>query len=360
MNSNPAQQPDHSPAKREASAPGRTREWFRMAPAHNDHHPAVRTAIGVGVPLLVLVLAGRVDLAIFASFGAFTGIYGRNEPHRQRLGHQAKAGLLLLLVILAGTLCSHAGIGAWGIVIGTTIVAGVGTLATGFGRLRPAGSLFHIFAFGAIASVPGHTPIWQAMLTAAATVAFSLAVGQFARVFPSRRTPWVKPAHVSSTPTDRKVIWLEAAQFAVAAGVAGSLATLLGIGHNYWAMVAAVVLLAGPTVTHRLGRGVNRLIGTTIGLGLTLLILLLGLPPWMIVLVIALLQLLAENFIARQYAIAQIFVTPLALMSTELVHPSAPGALIQDRALETLIGAAVGAVVVLAIHYRSRGRSPVV
>lgn len=80
--------------------------------------------------------------------------------------------------------------------------------------------------------------------------------------------------------------------------------------------------LAGPTVTHRPG--------------LTFLILLLGLPPWMIVLVIALMQFLPESFVARLYAIAQIFVTPLALMTTELVHSSSPGTLLVDRTLQTL------------------------
>ena len=34
-------------------------------------------------------------------------------------------------------------------------------------RLRPAGSLFHIFAYAAVSSVPGYPPIWQGMLTAA-------------------------------------------------------------------------------------------------------------------------------------------------------------------------------------------------
>lgn len=347
---------DDGASSRPGSSLDRARDWFRMAPANNDHHPAVRTAIGVGVPLLLLIVVGRIDLAVFASFGAFTGIYGRNEPHRQRLEHQAKAGLLLLLAVFAGALCSAAGVGTWGIVLGATLVAGLGTAATGFGRLKPAGSLFHIFAFGAIASIPSHPPIWQGMLTAAASVAFSLAVGQFVRAFPRYRTPWIKPVHTPFTSTERQVIWLEAAQYAVAAGAAGSIATLLGIGHNYWAMVAAVVPLAGPTVSHRLGRGVNRILGTTLGLVLTLLILLLGLPPWGIVLVIVLMQFLAESFIARQYALAQVFVTPLALMSTELAHPSSPGLLIKDRALETLIGAAVGVVVVLSMHYRSRRR----
>lgn len=329
-------------------------EIFRLAPARNDHHPAVRTAVGVGVPLLVLVLAGRIDLAIFASFGAFTGIYGRNQPHRQRLAHQAKAGLLLLVVILAGSVASHAGIGPWGIVIGTTLVAGLGTLGTGFGRLRPAGSLFHIFAFGAISSVPGQPPVWQGMLAAVLTVAFSLAVAVSARIVPTHRSPWIPPVHEPFTARERKDIVLDAVRYTVAAGAAGSIAVLLGIGHSYWAMVAAVVPLAGPTVTHRLGRAVNRILGTTAGFGLTWLILLLGFQPWMLVLAIALLQFLAESFIARQYTIAQTFVTPLALVSTELAHPSGPLPLIQDRAVETLIGALIGVLVVLAASFRER------
>src|SRR6476469_3823419 len=82
---------------------------FTMAPANKDHQVAVRCAVGVFVPLLSLVLLGRLDLAIFASFGAFTGIYGRNEPHGRRLILQLRAGTLMLAVILLGALTARAG-----------------------------------------------------------------------------------------------------------------------------------------------------------------------------------------------------------------------------------------------------------
>src|SRR6187200_1670116 len=65
-------------------------EMFSMAPGNKDHHVATRCAIGVFVPLITLVLLDRLDLAIFASFGAFTGIYGRNEPHAKRFGLQLR------------------------------------------------------------------------------------------------------------------------------------------------------------------------------------------------------------------------------------------------------------------------------
>ena len=132
----------------------------------------------------------------------------------------------------------------------------------------------------------------------------------------------------------------------------GALATWagsrLGFGHNYWAMVAAVVPLVGHTTRHRVRRGVQRIIGTVLGLVVMAGILLLGLQPWQTVLVMALCQFGAEMFIIRQYLLAQIFVTPLALVSTLLVVPSSPAILLRDRIIETVTGAAVGIAVVLA------------
>ncbi len=335
-------------------------EMFTMAPANKDHQAAIRCAVGVFVPLITLLLLGRLDLAIFASFGAFAGIYGRNEPHGRRFVLQLRAGSLMLAVILLGALTARAGSAfaltpsatTWLQVLATTLVAGGCSLIVAWWRLRPAGSLFHIFAFAAIASIPSQPPLWQGMLVAVLTVAFSLLVGLSSRVAPGRRQPWAWPRRVRLTAEERRVARLEAVGYLVAAGLAGTLATLagewLGFGHNYWAMVAAVVPLVGHSTRHRISRGVQRIIGTALGLVLLAAILLLEPAPWQTVLVIAACQFGAEMFIARQYMLAQIFVTPLALISTLLVAPVPAGILLRDRFLETIIGAVVGVGVVLA------------
>ena len=335
-------------------------EMFRIGPGNKDHHPALRCAVGVFVPLLTLVLLGRLDLAIFASFGAFTGIYGRGEAHGTRFVLQLRAGLLMLAVILLATLAASAtaaleldGAGAaWLLVPATTLVAGACSLIISWWRMRPAGSLFHIFAFAAIASIPNQPPLWQTMLVAVLTTVFCLLIGFSARVLPSRRTPWIRPLPVRRTPNEKRAALLEGLGYLLAAGLAGVLATwagqLLGFGHNYWAMVAAVVPLVGHTTRHRVRRGVQRIIGTVLGLVILAGIVLLNLEPWQTVLVMALCQFGAEMFIIRQYLLAQLFVTPLALISTLLVVPSPPAILLRDRIIETVIGAAVGIAVVLA------------
>ncbi|MCB5292590.1 hypothetical protein BJQ90_02026 [Arthrobacter sp. SO3] len=345
-------------------------ELFTMAPGNKDHQVATRCAIGVFVPLITLVLLDRLDLAVFASFGAFTGIYGRNQPHATRFFLQVRAGSLMLLVMLLAALTARAGVAfavpaadmVWLQVFATTVVAGGCSLIVAWWRLRPAGSLFHIFAFAAIASIPNQPPLWQGMLVAGLTVAFSLLIGMSSRAVRSRRTPWVWPHSVPLTRAEERAALLESIGYIVAAGLAGTLATLagerLGFGHNYWAMVAAVVPLVGHSTRHRVRRGVQRIVGTAIGLVLLAGILLLQPAPWQTVLVIAACQFGAEMFIARQYVLAQIFVTPLALISTLLVVPASPGILLRDRILETLIGAAVGIAVVLAPTVWRRLRAP--
>jgi hypothetical protein len=80
------------------------------------------------------------------------------------------------------------------------------------------------------------------------------------------------------------------------------------------------------------------------------------------VLVIAACQFGAELFIARQYFVAQVFVTPLALFATLLAAPVDPSLLLRDRIVETVIGAAVGVAVVTApaVWHRLRAWFPAV
>lgn len=333
---------------------------FTVAPAHRDHEVAIRCGITVLVPLLTLLLINRIDLAIFASFGAFTGIYGRNLDHGARLQMQARAGALMVVVLLLATLAGRNGLSGtenpWALVGLTTAVAGACAVVAAYWNLRPSGSLFHIFAFAAVSSVPYQPPLGEVLLTAAGTIVFALLVGISSRVLPRNRHRIQRPVGEPLTGPRHRLVWSEAAWYVVAAGVSGALATalgpVLGIEHNYWAMVAAVVPLVGHSTRYRVNRGIQRILGTFIGLLVLAGILWIHLPLWAIVLIIAGLQCTAELFIARQYVLAQIFVTPLALLSTVLAMSASTrevdtSGLVYDRFIETVIGAAVGMACVL-------------
>ena len=81
---------------------------MRWGPHGGAHRVALRAGVSVCVPLLVLVLAGRVGWAPYAAFGAFTSLYGRRHARAERAGMQVVAGAFLVLAVTAGALVSLA------------------------------------------------------------------------------------------------------------------------------------------------------------------------------------------------------------------------------------------------------------
>ena len=84
------------------SVAARLRGLLTIAPARVDHIPAFRIAVGIAIPLAVLLLAGRIEWAMYVGFGAFTGIYSRYEPTRARFRRQLLAGTMLTLCVTLG------------------------------------------------------------------------------------------------------------------------------------------------------------------------------------------------------------------------------------------------------------------
>ena len=335
------------------------RSLFALAPRREDHWVALRTGLGIALPLLVLLALHRVDLAPYAVFGAFTGIYSRVTGHLDRLLMQLKASALMWGVILLAW-CSGAFVvrgatsttGLWLLVACTSLVAGACTVLAFLLRLRPTGPLFHIFAFAALSSLPAQPRIGDAMFTVSATMVLGLLLGQTGRLSPVRRTPWTVSPGPGAPPRFVAAAWREGAAHLVAASLAGAIAAALsgplGMGHTYWAMVAAVVPLVGHTVTHRVVRGVHRVLGTAAGLVPMIAIVALHPSPWVAVMIIGAVQFLTEMFVVRNYFWGQFFVTPLALVGISLGAPLT-GGILYDRGLETLIGAVVGIAVVLVL-----------
>ncbi|GAB3812707.1 hypothetical protein GCM10028820_06220 [Tessaracoccus terricola] len=235
---------------------------------------------------------------MFAIFGAFTGIYGRNRGHLDRLVAQTRCGALFFVVILAARLTSSQLVdhgtraGLWTVVGLTTFVAWIGSVLAGYLRLRPGGSLFHIFAYAAIASSPTLPPVAEGMLTAFLAIVLSIVVGQLGRFSPRRRTEWKRLENQPLSREQQRTIWLDSLATLVAADAAGAIAIvaepLFSTGHQYWAMVAAVVPLVGHTTRHRLARGVHRILGTYVGLGFIVVIILIDPSLWVAVLIIGL------------------------------------------------------------------------
>src|SRR5690606_26000534 len=76
---------------------------IRVAPHRGDHRVAIRSAVSLAVPLLVLGALGRVALSVYASFGAFASLYGRYDAYAERIRMQTAAGAVIVLSMAIGT-----------------------------------------------------------------------------------------------------------------------------------------------------------------------------------------------------------------------------------------------------------------
>ncbi|GAA1453297.1 FUSC family protein [Nesterenkonia lacusekhoensis] len=228
-------------------------------------------------------------------------------------------------------------------------LAAAGTAIADVFRWHPPGALFLVFAAGATATLPSTSTAFLGLaLAGGGSVAFSLLItSAFALLRRGVRQGIARPVRASASVQPVLYRRVAATSLMVGAGtlLAGFAGSVLIGTHWYWAMVAAVAALGGPHVKARVVRGLQWLVGTLAGIVLATGLLALELPPLATIAAAVLCQVGAELFVSRNYAIAMIFVTQLALLMVDLAVPADAGELLRDRMLETVIGVAAGALI---------------
>lgn len=333
------------------------REFLSVLPHNRAHAGAIRAAIAVVLPIAILSLTGHPTLTLYATFGAMAGVFGRHSTYAARWRLQAAAGLALTTAVVVGTLVAVVAPASFLAVAAIAVLSVAGLLLSRRIGLLPVPSLFLVFATGSTSAF-AHAPvdlIWAAVLPLGAAT-FAVLLGQVGRILPSLRdsaalsTPakhGLRPAvpfrDILGAPGVRRDI----VRYLVGPLAAGALATAVGIGHPYWAAVAATVPLSGATLGAQLGRGSQRLVGTILGVALAALLLSFDPPLVWLIVIVAAAQLWAELFILRNYALATVGVTPLALVMVHLASPLPLAELVSDRLVETVIGVIVAVAVLL-------------
>jgi hypothetical protein len=230
-------------------------------------------------------------------------------------------------------------------IVVVAIVAAAVTLLAYTMQWHPPGPLFAVFATGACATIPATTSSFGAvLLVGGASVLFGLTLTTVIALV-SRSTGEVAAK-------TRRAVGAVAGEMAITVAIAIAAAGIAGLliheSHWYWASVGAVAAVSGAHVTARVIRGIQRLVGTLLGILVAAGILALSLPPLAVILLVVVLQAAAEMFIGRNYGIAMVFVTPLALLMVNLAAPTPADVLLQDRAVETIVGVAIGTLVAVA------------
>ncbi|MGC5614733.1 FUSC family protein [Georgenia sp. Z1491] len=141
---------------------------------------------------------------------------------------------------------------------------------------------------------------------------------------------------------------LVALRVLLATGVAGTIATLIGNDHVYWAVVfAALVVQTGGTRYAQATKALQRVLGTALGLGVFAVVLAADPRSWWLVATVILLQGTVELLVTRNYMLAVAVITPLAMTISVTVTGMSTETVVGDRALDTVIG--VGTAVLVLV-----------
>ncbi|GAA3594064.1 FUSC family protein [Klugiella xanthotipulae] len=337
------------------------REFLRLGPHDGAHRVALRVTAAVIVPLALLCAMGRPEWGPYAVFGSMLSTFGRSMLRRPRLLMQAEAGAALVTVVTLGTSVSALGAPPWIAVLAASVVAIATSLLSDARGWKPGGPLFFVFGFTVTAWIPA-TPasIAIAATCAAGSALYALTIGYAGLALPHVRRH-ARSLNLRGGGSTRALshtcnmrltpsMILRALLCGTASAIAGLISLGLGLGFSYWAMIAAIVpVVSGATATQLLRAG-HRILGTLLGLILTGALLLLPLNLVGLVVVIGVVQVGAELLVARNYGLALIFITPLALLMMHLARPLPVADALCNRAVDTVVGVAVVTLLLLATH----------
>ncbi|MEN1966656.1 FUSC family protein [Lentibacillus sp. N15] len=121
------------------------------------------------------------------------------------------------------------------------------------------------------------------------------------------------------------------------------IAVALGSDRPYWVPLTCAAVLNGASTATIFHRSIQRAVGTGVGIILGAVLLTLQSNPYMIAVLIMMLQFCIQFAIIRNYGFGVTFITPLALLMAESGRPGIDVAsLISDRLFDTLTGCVIG------------------
>jgi uncharacterized membrane protein YgaE (UPF0421/DUF939 family) len=316
--------------------------------------PALQAAVAVGAPLVSFALAGDVQSGALASLGALAVLYAAGLPYRQRAARVAGVGAVLVLAVAAGTLAGGSDIATVAVI---ALVTGVAVLLTRLLSIPPPGALMPVLVCATatqipLESAPLDSRIGLVALGAAVAWLVVMAGAPFRR---GLDTPSPAPAVAPPWPQILRAV----ARGAMGTGTAALVAVLLGLPRPDWAAVACAAVLVHDATRTTVRRAGHRAIGTAAGIGVAGLVLAVAPGVLPLVVLVIVLQFVVELLVARNYTLAVVFITPLALIQGALATGQLDGpvlGLLAGRLAETAIGCTLAVLAQAAVP--PRGERP--
>jgi uncharacterized membrane protein YccC len=312
----------------------------------HDVESAIRVAVSVGLPLLVLYAIERLDLAVYAAFGGLAMLYGHGEPPKQRVESQIVAGTGFVVMIAAGMAYSAAQVpvAVLGVLLALTVIVAI-TIGAAM-RWVPRGEMFFVLVLLIIAAIPTR---WESLplgiAVGAGGAALSVLLAMLIRIGapPGEPKPdgWRRRITSGYADLDRRqhLVLIGAATLGVL--TAWGLALVLGVGHPFWAAVTVAALMPALAAADVWRRTMYLMLGTLGGVGIATFLFSFNPGHLALIAIIVICQAAAEIAVARNYGVALLFFCPLAIGMSNLSRGAPWPPILVDRVAEAALGTAV-------------------
>lgn len=308
----------------------------------------VAAALASGLPLLIGAAINRLDYGLVASLGGLVFLYLPGTPLYHRMVQLMTCAFGMIACYALGVMSHFFPLAMMPALTFTAILV---TMVCRFYGMGPPGSLFFIMAASIGAYTPGdlaQLPL-KVGLIALGTLLACL-IGFFYSVYILRlHAP--KPVAALPAPTFDFVVF-DSVVIGAFVGVSLAVAQLLQLQKPYWVPISCLAVIQGASLRAVWTRQLHRVLGTSVGLLLAWLLLLLPLERWSISLAMMALTFVIESIVVRHYALAAVFITPLTILLAEaatLGHGS-PAALVGARFIDTVLGCFVGLIGGICLH----------
>jgi hypothetical protein len=311
---------------------------------------AIRVALAVGLPLLALDAVGQLDLAVYAAFGALATLYGNAEPAKRRVQTQIVAGMGLVVTIAVAMAyaAAQAPVTVLGALLAVTVIA-TATLGAAM-RWVPRGEMFFVLVLLIIASIPtswDRLPLGIALGAGGAALSVLLAWlnGIGARGNEPGREPksdgWRRRLASGYADLDRRqhLVLIAAATLGVL--TAWVLALVLGVGKPFWAAVTVAALMPALAAADVWRRTMHLMLGTLGGVAVATFLFSFNPGHLALIAIIVICQAAAQIAVARNFGVALLFFSPLAIGMSNLSRGAPWQPLLVDRLAEAALGTAV-------------------
>lgn len=301
--------------------------------------------IGAGLCMISILFTGYLShqlvISSFGSLGIFTFLYYQRLPLKQLMLRLSIVGSFLTATNFLGMLSTHV---AWTAPIVVAVVAFLGRFFFRLYGIAKPGPFFIVMvtAMGASTKIPlARIPVMSGYFLIG--VLFALTVAFILHFIESRPFPEGKAEKtLKSRINDDPAVVIDSLLYSGVLFFAVYLSMGLQLKNPYWLVVSCASILQGDNLRAMAHRNIQRIFGTIIGLVIAAFLLNLPLSVFETLLLITALFMTVEYFVKRNYAIAQFFTTPMALMLSMLVRQQYLYSLIQFRFLGIVIGSLLG------------------